>query len=118
MEEKIDTELLPVQLTDAEKLAKGADVATAVHKQYQVEEAMKADAKAQRKIIDEHTLEIRLLSEQIRTGQEMRDVPIQWTVNLDKNVVEMVRLDTGEFVKDRPIRPGELQGKLGLGLAN
>lgn len=48
----------------------------------------------------------------IRDGEEHRPVDVQWTHDFKSNTATLTRLDTGEIVRERPLRASELQASL------
>lgn len=51
----------------------------------------------------------------IRDGEEHRPVDVQWTHDFTENRATLIRLDTGEVVRERPLRASELQASLPTG---
>jgi hypothetical protein len=109
-----DIERLPCQLTQDElldrgqKLAQvGADLAT--HRAHA--DQVKKELRARESQLEADRA---FLENVVRSKQEPRDVEIAAYLGERPGHVDDVRLDTGEVVRSRPAREGELQGRLPL----
>jgi hypothetical protein len=105
---------LPVELTEAELLARAREWAEAEDELQRVAAtlaAAKAEAKARTAELSERVTE---LQRQIRTGKERRDVVCYHRTDHRRGCVETIRMDTAEVVSTRALRPEERQSKLAL----
>jgi hypothetical protein len=106
------TELLPVPLTDAEKLEVGLQLAQeegALGDQESMAATVKADLKAREAQI---RARISMLSTQLRNGQRLTDVAVEVRADFERNVAVYVRVDNGKEVRSRPLDASERQGLL------
>lgn len=106
-----DVELLQVRLSDAELLDWGQRLA-------QVEVDLREHqlrAKAVRKELKEEEAKLKAIRSSlagvVRSKEEARPVEIQSYLSA-RGQVEDIRTDTGEVVRTRPAREGELQGRM------
>ncbi|WP_394849819.1 hypothetical protein LZC95_20470 [Pendulispora brunnea] len=70
---------------------------------------------SQRTVIREARSDLRALARAVRLGEETRDVEVAERPEFSANVVRIVRVDTGECIRTRPMDPGERQVQLALG---
>lgn len=56
--------------------------------------------------------ETNLLADKANSGKEMRNVEVKATTDWKKSRMVVKRLDTGEVIEDRPLRPEETQKEL------
>lgn len=56
--------------------------------------------------------ETQLLAEKANEGKEFRNVDVKTTTDWTRSRMIVKRLDTGEVIEDRPLRPNELQKDL------
>ena len=103
---------LPVKLTDQEKIDKGLRVVELLDEIDDVkEEAKDAAAEARDKIkdiqkrLDEHR-------KHLRAGTEPREVECIDQQDWSRKRVVTIRLDTGEIVTERALKPSELQTEI------
>lgn len=102
-------EVLPVKLTDEERLERANDLANAVQN---VE-----DAKRHKKIVnrdatakvDEAEAARADLSDVVASGREYREVIVHRVLNYEEGTVIEVRTDTGETIKSRNMTDEERQ---------
>ncbi len=104
---KEETIMLPVKLTDMERDERGRQLA-----RFEVErETFEADAKrraaADKARITEMTNAISLASKVVDTGQETRPVTCLWIANERLRTMRLVRTDTHETVRTRPMTSEE-----------
>ena len=62
--------------------------------------------------IDRISADIKEAAQGIRSGYTMRYVDCQVTRDMEGKRVDFIRIDTGELIMSRDMRPEELQGKL------
>lgn len=96
------TRRLPVELTEDERRAKGDELARAVGERADVDVARKeaaASFKEQLEIVDDR---ISLLSEELRSGSEQRDVEVREEFDRSRYSVNIIRCDTDRIVEVRP----------------
>lgn len=103
---------LPCELTEAERLLRGSELARAQRELGKIESRKKsavADYKAQAEAIE---LRIALLARVVDEGVENR--PVECRLDEDRNAATMktVRVDTGEVVLSRPMTEAERQSRL------
>lgn len=106
---------LPCALSEAEKALRADELAREVKRHGEIELAKKAAAEAHAKELKESDRRIGELAEQVRTGVEPREVECQEVVRFARNLVETIRLDTGEVVSSRAMRPEERQEAIDFG---
>lgn len=105
-------EHLPCQLTGQELVLKSKALAELLCDQANIELEKKeanADFKARLDSID---TKMASLAQEVRTGREYRDVACIERADWTDNRVEIVRTDTGEVVRIRPLQQGERQEAL------
>jgi hypothetical protein len=110
----METQKLPVKLTDKDLKMKGDELAKEVQKLADLKNAMKQSAegfKSQRSKVE---LEIDRLKQLILSKTELRDVEVRENKNYKAKVVSTVRLDTREVIHTRPMKAHELQRPLPL----
>ncbi|NUP12984.1 MAG: hypothetical protein HOW73_43645 [Polyangiaceae bacterium] len=106
----------PVELSHHEWEAKSKELASTVEELAQHQESAKAE-KA-KLTAEEKRLERKIsdLAECVTTRKESRPVECREEVAAGREVIEIVRCDTGEVVRTRPMTPDELakhkQGRL------
>ncbi|MDP1824922.1 MAG: hypothetical protein Q8L48_16820 [Archangium sp.] len=111
---KTEVKELPVKLQEHELLDRAAHL---------------ADCHAQLAEHDEHSKNVRkelakgrsaielrraILSGVVKNKEELRDIRVAHQTDLTARVFREVREDTGEIISERPLRPEEMQRKLGL----
>jgi hypothetical protein len=102
-------ENLPVKLTDTELLSVGRDQAAALSRRGKFEAELntyKSQVKADMGREDEM---IKKCTGMIESGLEWRDVECVEQHDYTRNVVSILRLDTGEVVRERVMSEGERQ---------
>ena len=77
-----------------------------------LEEQKKTTATQFKNQIDKITAELKGAAQGIRSGYEMRYVDCEVTNNFAEKRVDFFRVDTGELIRTRDMRPEELQGNL------
>lgn len=99
-----------VDLTDPEVRTKARRIAVV---NAELNEALKAKAAVSEKV--KELMDARaLLIDQVASGKEWRDVEVEEHVNMGRRTVEIVRVDTGERVDERPVTEADQQGRLGF----
>lgn len=96
---------LPCNLTDPEKIERGADMAS--HAERNIE--LKAEASDISKQAREHAKRAGALAHVIHTGVEMRNVPCEWRADYTARTKICVRTDTGEILETEDLSARELQ---------
>jgi len=110
-----DVERLPCRLDDDELLDRGqklAQVEEDLHTHRAHADQVKKDLRARESQLEADRA---FLASVVRSKQEPRDVETIAYLAERPGHVDVVREDTGEVVRTRPAREGELQGKLPLG---
>lgn len=111
---KTFTQKLPVQITPAEKLRFADLNAREVELSIVTESERKEVAAKYKAKIEGHSNEIKRLSRIISSGIEYREVECEKQFDWAKGIVQIVRLDTGEVVDERPMKPEEEQRTLDM----
>jgi hypothetical protein len=107
MTNEIEKHVLPCILTQAERAERGAALGREAELLEATEEEKKESAASFKKKIDGHKAEVMRLARIVRTGKESREVPCGWKLDLLAESVHLIRLDTGEVVRSRPMTPEE-----------
>lgn len=105
-------EHLPCQLDSRELVLKSKSLAQCLADQAAIEFEKKeanADFKQRLDAIDAKMV---TLADEVRTGREYRDVPCIESAEWSENRVNIIRTDTGEVVRIRPLQQGERQEAL------
>lgn len=107
-------ELLPVPLTRDELLDRGQQLAQVdaelrAHNEYA--ESVKKDLKSKE---SSYASETARLANIVRSKKEPRQVKTQSIARWEQNVVEVIRVDTGEVLRNRALEPNERQDILDL----
>lgn len=106
------TRTLPVSLTPEEFDAKAAELAALTFEIEQIianKKAAMAEFKAQ---LDSRARLQKDLSTIVDKRAEWRDVECEQSINADKKLVEIIRLDIGEIVDTRGLTPRDIQNAL------
>lgn len=103
----VSTELrdLACQLTDTEKLDRGARMAAAAEQAA----ALKADAAELSKLARTHAREAGRIATVVHAGFEMRAIPVEWRANYQERSKTAHRTDTGEALDTIALTVAELQ---------
>lgn len=107
---KITTERLPVKLTLDEMREFGQRVARIAQEKTDLEDEKKEVAANFKKRIDTKDHEISGLCHCINSEREFRDVETKTQFNNSERTVSVIRCDTREIVRIRPMTPEEQQG--------
>jgi len=106
------TKKLPCKLTDAERALKSGELSREVlnHKRLELERSLTSqrlgkEIKASDRVIGD-------LAEEVRTGIELREVPVYEMRDFTARRVVTKRGDTNEIVSSRPMEPSEKQAGL------
>ena len=106
------TETLPCQLTNGEVMQRGQDAGRA-QLERDIREGTRVDEQKQAKReIEVLEAKIHKLLTEARTRTEHREVEVVDREDLTNDVMDTVRIDTGETVRQRPLRPDERQTRL------
>lgn len=103
---------LPVELTDADMLHRGRELAresAEVQKAEERKSQVVATCKAE---IELHASRVSLLTNVLNQGWEHRSVEVDEVHIFPENRVALVRRDTGEVIRERPMTPHERQRPL------
>lgn len=106
------TEALPVEMTDAERIAAGDALARLLGTIAIERDDAKQVAKENRERIAELEAEASDLAAQVREGARREDVAVEYRPDFDRRVVDVVRLDTGEMVRADPLGDADAQTTL------
>lgn len=101
--------LLPVPLTDWERLEIGESIADAQMKAEQAELDKKAVDEGYKGVIEGAYADVSNLTKQLRRGK--KDVMVQCQISRDYRLghIRTIRMDTGEILEDRPMTKSERQ---------
>jgi hypothetical protein len=108
------TETLPVPLTDEELRSKAAELAVLIRQWENDEEAEKQRAKLAREELAEKWETVRRVRAIVEAKAEPRSVECEERPAQGRTIM-VVRLDTGEIVRSRPMTSDECQASLDLG---
>ncbi|MEN6533817.1 MAG: hypothetical protein ABFD89_09160 [Bryobacteraceae bacterium] len=112
-----DTDYLTYTFTDPELLELAREQSRVIQEKGVLEKKKSELAKSLGGEIEGKQSRIDKIAECIRSGYEWRDVEIEVRLDSPENgKAEIVRLDTGEVYKTRPMTPDELQLKLDIGM--
>ena len=103
---------LPVELTPDEVRAKGVELAARVDEMYAIDVERKEAAAAIRERRADVEAQVIELKGEVRSGREYREVECRLEPDFQAGVMQIVRVDTGEFVRSRPLSPDERQPAL------
>lgn len=106
---------LPCQLTEQERLLKSEELVKRLEEKDGLEDRKKSSADDFKSLITAKECEARRLRREVSTGIEHREVECQEVFRFARNLVETVRLDTGEVVSSRAMRPEERQAAMDFG---
>ena len=109
MREKIETRELPCVITDSERVAFGNESADLVYLIVRERAALKTHSSEKRAEIQSLEDRLNVVSEAVRTGEEMRAVEVAIRFVHSRGIAQIVRTDTGDIVNERPMTPGEKQ---------
>lgn len=105
-------EHLPCQLTSQELVLKSKQLAQLLCDQSNVELEKKEANAAFKEQLDDIDKKLSALALEVRTGREYREVPCIERADYIDNRVEVIRTDTSEVVRIRPLQPNERQEAL------
>lgn len=103
---------LRCELTDEELLEYGRAQAKALSDLGKAEDELAAYKTAHKNKVAVLEANIHDISEKIRNGYEFRFVPTEIHTDYEEEIVQFVRMDTGEIYKTRPLNQEERQFKL------
>lgn len=102
-------EVVPVRLTDDERRARGIALAWKITALQQARQDKKEQAKAAKEEVDRAEKEVLDLRDVVRSGNEPREIECEEVPDLDRGLMRIVRLDTREEVRSRPLTTPERQ---------
>jgi hypothetical protein len=108
----METRLLPVRLTDGEKLVRGKQMSRAELDIKALEEEKKTVTARYKPQIDELKAQIQKLAREVDTGTQDRLVEVTWERDEATGVMKLHRVDTGDIVEHRPMTISEKNGDL------
>jgi len=111
-EREIVKEFLKCILTEGEKREIAQNLAVAVMSRDEAEGALKSAQTQIKSKIALHEAELTSFAEKLRSGFEMRNVECEIEGDYKTGTVSIIRLDTGEIVRDRVMTNDERQKKL------
>lgn len=101
-------------LTPAEKEAKADALAGLIDERKNLENEKKAKVKMYSDLIKGKGTRIEELAEDVRTGEEMRQVDCKEVLDFRRSKVDTIRIDTDKKVDERPMTEREKQVDLEL----
>lgn len=104
--------MAPVELSEVERDQRAQRLAELVQKKAQVSEAKRTYASLAYRELKEIDAEIRVLSEVVSTGKEIREVEVEEVKDLRNRLLNVIRLDTKEVIDSRQLAFEELQEDL------
>ena len=113
MSKKI-VDILPVVLTDNERISKAKGLSKSLRTIATLEEAAKDKAAEFKQKIKAEKAVAGLLATEVETGKENRPVECYEVPNPENKTMELYRDDTGEFVRSRPMTTEDRQEHLPL----
>ena len=109
---EIVKEFLKCILTEKETREIAQNLAVAVMSKDEAEGALKSAQTQIKSKIALHEAELTSFAEKLRSGFEMRNVECEVDADYELGKVTIIRLDTGEIVRERTMSNDERQGKL------
>lgn len=111
---EIVKENLPVNLTEEEIMEAARALVVALTSLRQAEDDKKeADANFNSEI-KTHKGASEKLRQLIANGYEYREVECRWDMYNDRGIKKLIRMDTGEVVRQADMTDGDFQAKLGM----
>jgi hypothetical protein len=111
-EKKVTKEYLKCILTEVEIKDAGAQLARRYSEISDLEDAKKSVMSDFKAKIDSATADASGLARKIQNGYEFRNIDCEEIWDYEDKVVEVVRTDTGEAIRTRPMKQEELQENL------
>ena len=102
-------ESLPCLLTSQEKLVKGEELVKRLEEKEDLEDKKKKSADDFKGAISIKEFDVKRLARQIGTGIEHREIECRELFHFARNLVETIRMDTGEVIRSRAMRVEERQ---------
>lgn len=109
MSNRKTTRELACRMTAPEKAVKSDQLVAALQDKDALEDRKKASADEFKSLITDKDRAIKKLTREVATGVEYREVDCGEVLVFARNQVDLVRLDTGEVVDSRTMRPEERQ---------
>jgi hypothetical protein len=106
--------LLPVALSADERAQRSLRLAERLSRRRDVQHEKRTAVEIAGRELRDLELEIDALTEIVASGHEIREVRCTERRDLDRRVLEVVRLDTDDIVDSRPLVEAELQVELPL----
>lgn len=100
-------EMLPVPLTDTEKIARGEELAILLRDITSAEDAESERKKNAKVAIEALEAKAARLAQIVRSGQEHRPIEVETSWNVTQWTVESIRYDTREVFQTRPMSRDE-----------
>lgn len=107
----MDYQKLPCALSVDERASKSEELAREIRRRAELELQKATEVRRLADLIKRAGQRILDLGEEVRTGVEVRDVPVAQEKRAGR--LEVVRTDTGEVVSSRPLTAEERQMSLG-----
>lgn len=108
----MQTQQLPVKLTDEEKLEKARQLSGLIDEVTNLKEEQKAANADFKSRIEERDLDAKKIAKMIREGQEVRPVEVIEEKDYDDRKIRTIRKDTGEVVGIRPMELDDTQEEM------
>ena len=111
-ETKVIKRVLPVKLTEEERLQRADGLANALQQVQDRKIEKRAVVREADRLIAEAEQEAVELRDAVATGREYQEVIVHKVYDYEKATVTEVRTDTGETIKSRGMTDEEMQAKL------
>lgn len=106
------SEKLPCELDDREVKLKADELARELKNYGEIEKAKAAASSAYATKLKASRALVDTLATMVRTGVEFREIGCTERKSVAASTVEVIRMDTGEVVRARPMEPHEKQAEL------
>lgn len=103
---------LPVAMEDTSRLRDAQKMSELIHRRACMLEELADRRKETHEVTKEIEAEIEKLAERVRTGYEMKSVPVQEVADFDSGKIEVFRQDSGDMVSQREMSDDERQRNL------
>ncbi len=112
IEREEQNQLLRCDFTDEERLEIAKDLSMKMYERESKQEEFDSIKKQYNGELSTLDNEIKGKQRLVHDGYEFRSIPCQIERDYNEKTVTITRLDTGETIEHRPIRPSEMQRKL------
>lgn len=109
IEEKTETHLLPVKLTESEIISYSVEIAKGIQTLEELQDEKKEVTKEYNDELKNLQKKLSRISRIIKAGQEDREVKCRWDYLWEMDMKRLVRTDTGEVIRTDTIKDHERQ---------